>query len=378
MSKKSTFRGRHGRMRLSRRRIADATVHHRTGTANVVRALLRKELLVELRTLESIPGMSLFAVTTFVVFHFALNQNTVSGQEAAGILWVTLLFAAMLGVNRLFVADADQGGFDGFLLAPVDRSALLIAKAIALLAYLLVLELVAVPAFGLLLLGPPLGQALPGLLAPLALGDLGVAAIGTLVAAMAVRTRARDLLGPLLALPLLVPVVIGVRPRHRAAVGAQHPAARRCAGLGRSRSMILFSASSPTPCSTSSWRTRRTACTSPRTSRPLASPPSSAFCVSLSLVFFYAPIEAEEGFLQKIFYLHVPLAIVTPVRVRDRRPDGDRPSAHARPALGPALLCDDPHEPDLRRGGADHRLDLGARARGDTGGCGTSPRSCRS
>jgi heme exporter protein B len=91
----------------------------------------------------------------------------------------------------------------------VDRNALLLAKAIALLAYLLVLELVAVPAFALLLLAAPLGQALPGLLAPLALGDLGVAAIGTLVAALAVRTRARDLLGPLLALPLLVPIVIG-------------------------------------------------------------------------------------------------------------------------------------------------------------------------
>ncbi len=77
-----------------------------------------RSCLVELRTLESVPGMALFAVTTFVVFHFALNQDTVSGQEAAGILWVTLLFAAMLGVNRLFVADADEGGFDGFLLAP--------------------------------------------------------------------------------------------------------------------------------------------------------------------------------------------------------------------------------------------------------------------
>ena len=153
--------------------------------------------------------MSLFAVTMFVVFHFALNQNTVNGDEAAGILWVTLLFAAMLGINRLFVADADQGGFDAFLLAPVDRSAMLIAKAIALLAYLLVLELVAVPAFALLLLGPPLGQALPGLLAVLVLADLGLAAIGTLVAALAVHTRARDLLGPLLALPLLVPIVIG-------------------------------------------------------------------------------------------------------------------------------------------------------------------------
>jgi heme exporter protein B len=178
------------------------------GIGATVAALLRKELLVELRTLESVPGMSLFAVTTFVVFHFALNRNSADGDLASGILWVTLLFAAILGVNRLFVADAEQGGFDGFLLAPVDRSALFVAKALALLAYLAVLELVAVPAFALLLLGPSLGQALPGLLAPLALGDLGVAVIGTLVAALAVRTRARDLLGPLLALPLLVPVVI--------------------------------------------------------------------------------------------------------------------------------------------------------------------------
>jgi len=172
-------------------------------------ALLRKELLVELRTLESVPGMSLFAVTTFVVFHFALNRSTVAGDLGSGILWVTLLFAAILGVNRLFVADADQGGFDGFLLAPVDRSALLVAKGLTLLAYLVVLELVAVPAFALLLLGPPLSQALPDLIGVLALGDLGVAAIGTLVAALAVRTRARDLLGPLIGLPLLVPVVIG-------------------------------------------------------------------------------------------------------------------------------------------------------------------------
>jgi heme exporter protein B len=174
-----------------------------------VGALLRKELLVELRTLESVPAMSLFAVTTFVVFHFALQRSSVDGDLAAGILWVTLLFAAILGVNRLFVADADQGGFDAFLLAPVERTALLIAKALALLAYLVVLELVAVPAFALLLLGPSLGQAMPGLIGVLALGDLGVAAIGTLVAALAVRTRARDLLGPLLALPLFVPIVIG-------------------------------------------------------------------------------------------------------------------------------------------------------------------------
>jgi heme exporter protein B len=161
-----------------------------------VGALLRKELLVELRRLESVPAMTLFALSTFVVFHFALNRGSVEGDLAAGVLWVTLLFAAILGVNRLFVADADQGGFDAFLLAPVERTALLLAKALTLLAYLVALELIAVPAFSILLLGPPLGPALPGLLATLALADIGVAVIGTLVAALAVRTSARDLLGP--------------------------------------------------------------------------------------------------------------------------------------------------------------------------------------
>jgi heme exporter protein B len=200
-----------------------------------VAALLRKEMLVELRTLESVPGMSLFAVTTFVVFHFALNRNVVEGDLAAGILWVTLLFAAMLGINRLFVADAEEGGFDGFLLAPVDRSAMLLAKGLTLLAYLVVLELVAVPAFALLLLGPPLQDVLPELIGVLALGDLGVAAIGTLVAALAVRTRARDLLGPLLALPLLVPIVIAGARAISPVLSSVHqagPSARWLVALG--------------------------------------------------------------------------------------------------------------------------------------------------
>jgi heme exporter protein B len=187
-----------------------------------VGALLRKEALVELRTLESVPGMSLFSLTTFVVFHFALNRNTIDGDLAAGILWVTILFASMLGINRLFVADAEEGALDGFLLAPVDRTALFAAKALALLAYLIALELVAVPAFALLLLGPSLGPGLAGLVAVLALGDIGIAVIGTLISALTVRTRARDLLGPLLALPLLVPVVIGAA-RASAPLLALHP-----------------------------------------------------------------------------------------------------------------------------------------------------------
>jgi len=175
---------------------------------SVLAALLRKELRLELRTFESVPGMVLFSLTIFVVCHFGLDRASVEGDLAAGILVVTLLFAGTLGLNRLYVADEEQGGFDGFLLAPVDRTWLFVAKAIALFAYLVALEIVMVPAFALLLLEPGLGQALPELALVLALTNAGFAIIAALVGAIAVRTRARDLLGPLIALPLLVPVVI--------------------------------------------------------------------------------------------------------------------------------------------------------------------------
>ncbi len=173
-----------------------------------VRALLAKDIALELRTLEAIPAMMLFSVTTYVIFHFGLDRNTLSGDLASGVLWVTLLFASILGINRLFVAEHEQGGFDGFLLAPVDRTALFVAKALGLFTFLCIVEVVAVPAFAMLLLGPSPTQALPGLVLVLLLANAGVAATGTLVAALAIQTRARDLIGPLLALPMLVPVVL--------------------------------------------------------------------------------------------------------------------------------------------------------------------------
>jgi heme exporter protein B len=173
-----------------------------------VLAILRKDLLVELRTLETIPAMVLFSIVTFVIFHFGLNRAAIDGQLAGGVLTVTLLFAALLGTGRLFVAEREQGGFDAFLLAPVDRSALLIAKALALFMFLVALEVIAVPAFALLLLGPPLWPPLLGLIAVLALADVAFAVVGTLVSALAVHTRARDLIGPIVGLPLLIPPLI--------------------------------------------------------------------------------------------------------------------------------------------------------------------------
>ncbi|MDQ2759429.1 MAG: heme exporter protein CcmB [Actinomycetota bacterium] len=175
---------------------------------NAALTVLRKDLRLELRGPETVPAMALFSLTTFVIFHFALNRATIDGQLAAGVLTATLLFAALLGVNRLFVAEREQGGFDAFLLAPVDRAALLVAKAAALFIFLVVLEVIALPAFGLLLLGPSLGPPLLGLIAVLALADLAFAVIGTLVSAIAVQTRARDLIGPIISLPLLIPALI--------------------------------------------------------------------------------------------------------------------------------------------------------------------------
>ena len=172
---------------------------------SAVGALLRKDLRAELRTGETVPAMCLFAVTTLVIFHFALDRESVAGDLASGVLWVTVLFAAVLGVNRLFVAEREQGGFDGFLLAPVDRTAMLVAKVLALLAFLLAVEVVAVPAFAVLLLEPAPD---PRLAIVLLLGDLGIAVVGTLTSALAVQTRARDLIVPIVALPLLIPLVI--------------------------------------------------------------------------------------------------------------------------------------------------------------------------
>ncbi len=172
------------------------------------RAILRKDLRLEWRTKESVPAMTLFTITVYVLFHFGLDRDTLDGELAAGVLWVTLLLASVIGVSRLFAAEREQGGIDALLLAPVDRTSLFLAKASAMFLFLTAVEVVAVPAFALLLLGPGLGAAMPELLLILALGNLGLAAVGALVAALAAETRARELIVPLLLLPLVVPLLI--------------------------------------------------------------------------------------------------------------------------------------------------------------------------
>jgi heme exporter protein B len=177
-------------------------------TFAAARAILRKDLAIELRTRQSVPAMSLFSVTVFVLFHFGLDRNEIEGSLASGVLWVTLLLAAVLAVTRLFAAEREDAALDGILLAPIDRTAVYLAKAAALFLYLVLLEIVALPAFAVLLLGPDLTNALPELLAVLVLADVGLAGVGALVAGLASETRLRELIVPLLLLPLLVPVLI--------------------------------------------------------------------------------------------------------------------------------------------------------------------------
>ena len=158
--------------------------------------------------------MALFAVTTFVIFRFGLDRTSLEGSLAAGVLLVTVLFAALLAINRLFVAERDEGGFDAIRLAPIDLSALFVAKVVALFVYLLVLEAIALPVFAAFFLDDAAGL-LP-LAGVLALVNLGLAATGAVVSTIGAHSRARDLLTPLILLPLLVPLMI-------AAGGAAEP-----------------------------------------------------------------------------------------------------------------------------------------------------------
>ena len=168
-----------------------------------VAALARKDLRLELRARDTLPAMLLFVLATLVVFHFALptGANEVAAQ---GLLWVALVFTALLGLARAWAPEREGGVFDGLVLAPVDRSAIWLGKSAAMLVFLVAIELVALPAFAVFF--SPLDAA--GV-AGVALATVGICLVGTLLAAMAAASRTRELILPLLFLPLAIPLVVG-------------------------------------------------------------------------------------------------------------------------------------------------------------------------
>jgi heme exporter protein B len=171
--------------------------------ASDVGALARKDLLLELRAKETLPAMLVFVVAALTVFHFAVPHGT-RHVAALGLLWVALVFTALLALTRAFVAEREQGLLDALVLAPCDRSAIWLGKTVAVLAFLVAAEVVALPAFALFFSGVDGRTVLA-----VALADVGICTVGTLLGAMAVAGRARELLLPLLFLPLAVPIVVG-------------------------------------------------------------------------------------------------------------------------------------------------------------------------
>jgi heme exporter protein B len=178
-------------------------------TRNFLRAMtaiIRKDLAAEWRSRELFSAMLVFALLVILIFNFALELDAQArASVTSGVLWVTFAFAGTLGLNRSMATEKDRGCLDGLLLAPVDRAAIYFGKAIGNLIFMFIVELIVLPVYSILY---NTNLFLPGLLLVILLGSIGYVAVGTLLATMAVQTRTRDILLPILLFPLIVPVLI--------------------------------------------------------------------------------------------------------------------------------------------------------------------------
>lgn len=170
-----------------------------------VLAIVWKDILSEVRTREIATSLVAFALLVIVVVSFALEPGEQTSPIAAGILWVAFTFAGVLGLSRSFVMEKDKGCLQGLMLCPVDRSLIYLGKMLSIVVFMLVVEAIILPVF-VILLDQPL---FPPQLAVIALlATIGFAAVGTLFSALAVNTKARDVMLPLLFLPVASPVII--------------------------------------------------------------------------------------------------------------------------------------------------------------------------
>ncbi len=175
-----------------------------------VLAVLIKDVRAEIRTKDIFSAMLVFALLSVVIFQFAFDLRVDNVRQVVpGVLWVSITFAGILGLNRSFVLEKDKGSLEGLLLTPVDRGAIYLGKMLANLVFIVVVEMFIIP-LSSIFFNVPLW--LPSILLAVALGTFGFAAVGTVFSAMSVNTRAREVLLPILLLPVIVPVLIaGVR-----------------------------------------------------------------------------------------------------------------------------------------------------------------------
>jgi heme exporter protein B len=189
--------------------VAEAAVRRQGGATafgRAVGAVVWKDLAAELRSRELVGGMLVFALLVILIFNFALELDVRTRSTiTAGVLWVTFAFAGTIGLNRSMAMEKDRGCLDGLLLAPVDRVAIYFGKVLANLAFLGIVVAVVLPVYSVLY---NVNLFVPGLLGVIVLGSIGYVAVGTLLAAMAVQARTRDVLLPILLFPVVLPALI--------------------------------------------------------------------------------------------------------------------------------------------------------------------------
>ncbi len=184
-----------------------------------VAVLMWKDILLELRSRDLIVSVLVFGVVVVVVFNFALNATPQQATSVApGILWVAFAFAGVLAMNRAFVREKEEGGLEGLLLAPISRDAIFLGKAAASLLFMLLVEAVLLPIFAGLLGFSALSFTL---VLTIVLATLGFALVGTLFSAIAVQTRSREILLPVLFFPVILPVLVGAVEATKQSIGGQ-------------------------------------------------------------------------------------------------------------------------------------------------------------
>jgi heme exporter protein B len=174
-----------------------------------VKAIIWKDFVTELKTRELFSSMFVFAVLVMLIFIFSINLSIVSASQVGpGILWVAILFAGTLGLNRSFTLEKENGCLQGLMLAPVDRSAIFFGKMLSNLAFLLIMEAFLLPVF-MIFFNVDIGSHLAPLLVVVFMGTLGFSALGTLLSSLSSNLKTREIMLPILLYPLIVPIAIG-------------------------------------------------------------------------------------------------------------------------------------------------------------------------
>ena len=179
--------------------------------AGAFATLLKKDLRQEFRTREMLTSMGIYALLVIIVYGAALALSA-KGLDimkmGGGLLWVLIVFTSLLGLGRSFAHEKEQGCMEGILLAPIDRSAIFLAKATANALFMLAVEVIAVPLFYFFFMsGQPVAPSFPAIVAPLVVGTVGMAGIGTMLSTITMNTRSRDVMLAVLFIPLIYPLL---------------------------------------------------------------------------------------------------------------------------------------------------------------------------